>query len=68
MSLVNQAIITPTCQANRGRVAAWEEAVARLWKSYDEVTLGWPVDNQPTLTLVLEMQRPAPQSQAKGER
>ena len=58
MSQISKAIITPTCQNNRGRVASWEEAVQRLWKFYEDGSLAWPVDNQPTFTLTLEMTRP----------
>ena len=58
MSQLSQAIITPTCQNNRGRIAAWEEAVTRLRAFYEDVTLAWNVGNQPTFTLTLEMQRP----------
>ena len=58
MSQLSQAIITPTCQANRGRNNAWEEAVERLHAFFVDVAHAWPEDGQPTFTLTLEMTRP----------
>jgi hypothetical protein len=57
---ISTANITPECRVNRGDDGAWEEAVARLKEHYDLVVNGWRGnDRQPTMNLVLEMERPA---------
>lgn len=58
-SQVTAAFITPDCRANRGDAGAWDEAVARLRAEYDAVLDGWRAyGTQPTLNLVLTMERP----------
>ena len=56
---VTAAFITPECRTSRGVDGAWDEAVARLRVEYDAILDGWknqPI--QPTLNLVLTMDRP----------
>jgi hypothetical protein len=56
---VTAAFITPACRANRGDEGAWDEAVARLRAEYDSILAGWKdAPEQPTLNLVLTMERP----------
>lgn len=56
---VTAAFITPGCRAGRGDEGAWEEAVARLRVFYDDVVEGWRgKPEQPTLNLILHMERP----------
>lgn len=57
---VTAVFITPECRSNRGDMGAWDEAVKRLRTQYDEVVEGWQGrDEQPTLNLVLTMERPS---------
>lgn len=58
MAQLSVAIITPTCQENRGHDQAWYEAERRLRQFYNDVSGAWPDDNQPTFTLTLDMTRP----------
>lgn len=56
---VNSVTITPECRAGRGDQGAWDEAVDRLGAEYSAICRGWALKGQqPTLRLVLEMQRP----------
>jgi hypothetical protein len=56
---INAAFITPDCRIGRGDQGAWDEAVARLKANYDSVVDGWKDEaKQPTLNLVLTMERP----------
>ncbi len=56
---VSAAFITPTCRANRGDDGAWDEAVRVLREHYDQIVEGWRRHpEQPTLNLVLTMERP----------
>lgn len=56
---VTAAFITYECRLNRGNTGAWEEAVERLRAHYDLIVKGWADHaEQPTLNLVLEMERP----------
>jgi hypothetical protein len=56
---ITAAFITPDCRANRGQAAAWDEAVARLRVQYDDILAAWEGQpQQPTLNLVLMMERP----------
>lgn len=56
----HHSIITPACRINRGDQGAWEEAVARAKAQYDQIVGGWAGrEQQPTLHLKLEMERPS---------
>lgn len=56
---VNSVTITPQCRSAEGDLGAWDEAVDRLGLEYAAICRGWVNKaGQPTLTLVLEMQRP----------
>lgn len=58
-SPVSEQIITPTCRTGRGNDGAWDEAVRRLREQYDAIVQGWAgTTEQPTLRLVLTMERP----------
>lgn len=61
-SQVTAAFITPECRANRGVDGAWEEAVRRLRDEYQVIVRNWQAlstpERQPTLNLVLTMERP----------
>lgn len=55
----SHSIITPQCRVNRGDEGAWDEAVARARDVYDQIVDGWSeVGPQPTMHLVLTMERP----------
>lgn len=59
MSAASHSIITPECRENRGDEGAWDEAVARAKEQYDAIVAGWREHaRQPTLHLVLEIERP----------
>lgn len=52
-------IITPQCRLNRTNKGAFDEAVDRARRVYDQICDGWSeVVPQPTLHLVLTMERP----------
>lgn len=56
----SHSIITVECRTNRGDAGAFDEAVERARKAYDEIVEGWrtaPI--QPTLHLVLTIERPS---------
>ena len=56
---VTAAFITPECRGNRGDQGAWDEAVDRLLTQYIDVLNGWAGRaEQPTLNLILTMERP----------
>jgi hypothetical protein len=60
---VTSAEITGECRANRGVDGAWEEAVARLRREYEAVVAGWRDEpEQPTLWLMLDLERPLPRA------
>lgn len=57
----SHSIITEGCRSNRGDVGAFEEAVERARKAYDEIVAGWrSAPLQPTVHLVLTVERPIP--------
>jgi hypothetical protein len=65
---VTAAFITPTCRANRGEDGAWDEAVARLRREYDAIVAAWAQrPAQPTLNLILTMDRPVAAPVEDGE-
>lgn len=56
---VNSVTITPECRVHKGDEVAWGEAAERLLHEYRAICAGWSSKGQqPTLRLVLEMQRP----------
>lgn len=56
----SHSIITPVCRENRGDDGAFDEAVERARVAYDAVVQGWAgLDRQPTIHLVLTVERPA---------
>jgi hypothetical protein len=56
---INRANITPECRTGRGDEGAWDEAVQRLRATYEQVVDGWRDEpEQPTLNLILTMERP----------
>lgn len=58
-SRVNSATITPRCRTSQGDQGAWDAAVDRLGMEYSAICRGWAhKPEQPTLRLVLEMERP----------
>jgi hypothetical protein len=57
-SPVAHAIITEECRRNRTDEGAWDEAVARAKAEFDAIVEGWRGRPQPTLHLVLMMERP----------
>lgn len=55
----SHSIITPICRANRGDGGAFDEAVERARRKYDEIVNGWAGEPiQPTIRLVLTVERP----------
>lgn len=59
-STAHHSIITPECRTNRGDVGAFDEAVDRARREYDGIVEGWRKWNvQPTLHLLLTLERPA---------
>lgn len=59
-AVVEHAIITPECRQNRGTDGALAEAIQRVTDQYWQVVHGWQLSpEQPTLHLVLTMERPA---------
>lgn len=55
----SHSIITAECRINRGDGGAFDEAVERARKAYDEIVEGWrsaPI--QPTIHLALTIERP----------
>ena len=65
MTQLTAAFITPECRANRGTDGAWEEAVARLRVEYEAVVAAWASEPvEPTLNLLLTMERPAADREA----
>lgn len=58
-SRVNTVRITPQYRADSGDLGAWDEAVDQLRLEYTAICHGWAGNTeQPTLRLVLEMERP----------
>jgi hypothetical protein len=52
------AIITPTCRQNKGHVAAFEEAITRLFDEYGLINC-YPENTEVSYHLVLTVERPA---------
>lgn len=66
---VTAAFITPTCRANKGDAGAWDEAVERLREQYNSICEGWrDKPEQPTLNVVLTMERPTHTDHPDGAR
>lgn len=53
--VAQHAIITPTCRANRSDIGAFEEAVARLRRQYEQSVEGW--GDKANYHLKLEIER-----------
>lgn len=52
------AIISDDCRRNRGNEGAFEEAIVRLRKQYDQIVDGWPIGSDVKIHLALTIERP----------
>lgn len=68
-SPASHVIITPDCRQNRADDGAWVEAVRRAEEAYFSIVEGWEGrPEQPTLHLVLTIERPTNNASPEVER